>query len=98
MVISACGLVCSECHFFRKECSGCYEVEGAPFWAKDISENGKCPLYECSVIQKGFKSCGQCSELPCIMFQDLKDPNVSEQEHKKALSKRVALLSPGKKY
>jgi hypothetical protein len=97
MLVSACGLICNECHFFRKECAGCFNVSGSPFWAKDITQNGVCPLYDCSINERGYKNCGDCKELPCTMFTDLKDPNVSEEEHRKALEKRVAILRPVKK-
>jgi hypothetical protein len=96
MLISACGLVCNECHFFRKECAGCYNVNGAPFWAKDITQNGVCPLYDCSINEKSYRNCGDCKELPCVMFSDLKDPNVTEEEHKKVIRKRVSMLRSGK--
>jgi len=96
MLVSACGLICNECHFFKKECTGCYKVQGSPFWAKDLTHNSVCPLYDCSINNKCLKSCGDCSELPCVMFTDLKDPNISDEEHKKAIGKRISMLRPGK--
>jgi len=92
MLISACGLVCSDCPFFKKPCSGCFEVKGKPFWAKEATPNGVCQLFDCSLINHGYRSCGDCSELPCQMFLDLKDPNISQKEHEKSIAKRIEIL------
>jgi len=53
-----------------------------------------CPLYDCSVNKKGLKDCGGCSELPCQMFREMKDPDSSEEEHLKSITTRVAALRP----
>jgi hypothetical protein len=92
MTLSACGLICDECEFFNKTCTGCINVKGSTFWAKEMMPTKVCPLFDCSVNRKGFKSCGDCSELPCKMFREMKDPNSTEEEHQKSLLKRVDLL------
>lgn len=92
MKISACGLICDECPFFGKECGGCYKVEGRTFWAIDAIPSGVCPLFNCSVNQRKYKSCGDCNELPCKTFLEMKDPNITEVEHHISIEKRVALL------
>lgn len=51
-----------------------------------------CPMYDCSVNKKGFKDCGTCNELPCRIFLDMKDPNSTEEEHKKSIGERVERL------
>lgn len=89
MQISACGLNCSDCNFLNNPCPGCYEVIGKTFWAKDHTPKGVCPLFDCSVNKKKLKHCGECQELPCKQFYDLKDPNISEQEHYESINKRV---------
>jgi hypothetical protein len=38
-----------------------------------------CPLFNCSVNKKGFKSCGDCEELLCKLFREMKDPNSSDE-------------------
>lgn len=91
-IISVCGLICNECNFFAKECKGCYETKGATFWANEVMPDKLCPLYKCAVFSKEFNNCGECSELPCIIFNELKDPNISEEEHKKSLEERVSVL------
>ncbi len=92
MILSACGLICDECEFYCKECSGCFAVKGQTFWAKEMMPNKTCPLFNCSVNEKGFKSCGDCLELPCKMFREMKDPNSSDEEHRISLKQRVERL------
>jgi hypothetical protein len=90
--ISACGLVCSDCEFFGKTCDGCYAVKGSTFWAKEMMPSKVCPLFDCSFNQRGYHSCGNCAELPCATFLQMKDPNSSEEEHQKMLIVRKELL------
>lgn len=92
MKISACGLVCEDCEFFNKTCTGCYNVKGSTFWAVEMMPQNVCPLFNCSVNGKAFINCGDCPELPCKMFIEMKDPNLSDKEHEENIVKRVALL------
>jgi hypothetical protein len=92
MLLSACGLICDECEFFNKTCTGCINVKGSTFWAKEMMPTKVCPLYDCSVNNKAYKNCGRCSELPCKMFRDMKDPNSTEEQHQQSLITRVAAL------
>ncbi len=91
--MSSCGLICTDCQYYIKnECNGCHPVKGKTFWALQHVEGGRCPLYNCAVRLKGFKSCAECSELPCDSFLQLKDPDISEAEHLQAISDRVSRL------
>lgn len=92
MSVSACGLICSKCEFYNKLCNDCYQVKGETFWAKDHTKNGICPLFDCAFNKMKLKHCGECSKLPCTIFNDLKDPNISEKEHIESISKRVEIL------
>ena len=92
MEISVCGLVCSECQFYNVTCDGCKAVKGSTFWAKELFPGKVCPLYECQVTNKKYEDCGECSELPCKLFRDLKDPNTSDEEHLKLIDVRVLRL------
>jgi len=67
-------------------------VKGSTFWAVDMMPTKVCPLYDCSVNKKGLKDCGQCTDLPCATFQQMKDPKTSDEEHQRLLGVRVALL------
>jgi hypothetical protein len=91
-IISACGLVCSECEFFGNKCEGCYAVKGSTFWAQEMMPTKVCPLFDCSVNQRGYHSCGNCAELPCATFLQMKDPNSTEEEHQRMLIVRQELL------
>jgi hypothetical protein len=86
-----CGLLCVSCPFFEKNCAGCGHVEGKPFWTKEY-HIPVCPIYDCSVNQKKLEHCGMCDELPCEIFLELKDPNVSEEEFQRSLKERQANL------
>lgn len=92
-LVSVCGLLCSECDYFNNTCNGCYAVKGSTFWAQEAMPDKLCPLYKCATIERNFNSCGQCKELPCGKFLDLKDPNISDEQHKKSIKERVARLS-----
>ena len=92
MLLSACGLICDECEFYRKECKGCIAISGQTFWAKETMPNHTCPLFDCAVNENRFKSCGGCDELPCKMFREMKDPNSTEEEHQLSLVQRVGRL------
>ena len=92
MLLSACGLVCDECEFFSKTCSGCFEVKGSTFWAIEMMSGKVCPLYDCSVIKRGYHNCGDCIELPCKMFREMKDPGSTEEQHQQSIITRVAAL------
>jgi hypothetical protein len=92
MTLSACGLNCSECEFFNKTCAGCTKVKGSTSWAKEMIPNKICPLFDCSVNKKELRNCGDCSELPCKMFREMKDPKTSDEEHQKSIQKRVFSL------
>jgi hypothetical protein len=92
MLLSACGLKCDECEFYNKNCTGCLNVQGSTFWAKEMMPNKTCPLYDCSVNKKNLGNCGPCDELPCKMFRDMKDPATSDEEHQKSILVRVAAL------
>jgi len=90
-ILSACGLLCNECNFFGKECSGCKQVEGKPFWTSELKID-TCPLYNCSVNERKYNNCGDCSEVPCKTFREMKDPNTTQEEHEKYLIERVNRL------
>jgi len=94
MTLSACGLICSDCEFFGKQCNGCHAVKGSTFWALEHMPAKVCPLYDCSVNQRKYKDCGDCAELPCEMFRGMKDPNSTEEQHQQGLIDRVARLTP----
>ena len=90
-MISACGLMCNECTSYKTECEGCHRVTGKTFWA-DSFENKTCPLFDCAVNNHGLKNCSECGDLPCNKFKELKDPNITTEEHLKSINDRVNRL------
>ena len=93
-MLSKCGLNCQECYAFQKECAGCEEIYGKPFWTEHIGGR-QCPIYQCC-HEKTFENCGKCIEMPCKKWVDLKDPSISDEEHLDSIKKRVSLLKKEK--
>ncbi|RLF85101.1 DUF3795 domain-containing protein [Thermococci archaeon] len=90
-VIGVCGCICSDCRIYEKECKGCYAIEGKPCWLHEVGLE-ICDFYECCVLDKGLEHCGQCKEIPCDKFWKNKNPAWREEQHKKIVEERVALL------
>lgn len=90
MLLAPCGIDCDECKF-KGECEGCHAIEGKPFYIKDFGMD-VCPLYDCPVNQKGYKTCAQCSELPCKIYYDWKDPSMTDEAHLQSIKDRVKVL------
>jgi len=91
-ILSVCGILCSKCDYFKNNCQGCYKVKGSTFWAKEAMPDKVCPLYKCAIMDKKYHNCGQCSEVPCKKFIDLKDPKISIKQHNKSIDERVSRL------
>jgi len=86
-----CGLYCGDCHFLGKQCAGCGNVEGKPFW-KTLLNMEICPLHECCRNQKQLEHCGLCDDVPCETFLALRDPNMRDDEFQKSLTSRHQAL------
>lgn len=91
MKLSVCGIICGECNFYLNGCKGCLKVKGKPFWTEETI-NRICPIYECSINEKKFINCGDCKELPCLIFTELKDPKITLKKHKEGIKKQVNRL------
>ena len=90
MLLSPCGIDCRICDYFQN-CGGCNIVRGKPFYLADFGVE-VCPMYDCSVNQKGYQSCSACSKLPCQIFYDWKDPSMTDEEHINSINERVDAL------
>lgn len=86
-----CGLYCGTCRYLGDGCAGCNNVKGKPFWTELIGI-GTCPIYDCCVNTRHLGHCGQCSELLCDKYVQIKDPNMPEQQIEKANMERKANL------
>lgn len=90
--LSVCGCNCQDCDYLKKsECTGCDRVEGKVWWTSYVSRS-ICPLYECVVHRKTIDNCGICSELPCQIWKDLKDPNYKDEQHEHSINERIMIL------
>lgn len=86
-----CGLYCGDCEFLGKNCEGCGHVAGKPFWSCQVP-GGICPIYDCCMNKKGLSHCGECEDLPCEVFLQLKDPNLSDEAFAASLKDRQTQL------
>ncbi len=96
MKLTPCGVDCSTCDFLDHCGKTCNELEGKPFYIKDTGMD-TCMIYKCAVQDKGFKTCGECSDLPCEIYYKWKDPDYSDEEHAKGITERVERLKACKK-
>jgi len=96
--ISVCGIdcavMCVECNKFEElqnnPCKGCNTIEGKVFWTKMFNLD-VCPIYAC-VKDRQLKHCGECEQLPCNIYHEMKDPNGSDEEHQQGIKERVEVL------
>lgn len=87
--ISCCGTECTKCEYYKTLCGGCNECQGKVFHAP----KGKaCPIYGCAVQKKRFVTCGDCEQLPCAIWKETKDPQLSDEEFAKTVTERVKNL------
>ena len=91
MLLAPCGIDCEVCPF-KESCGGsCHAIGGKPFYLKDFGVE-VCPMFDCAVNKKGYQTCGECSELPCQVFYDWKDPDMTEEAHLQSIKDRVDIL------
>lgn len=89
--ISVCGLDCSSCPEFGKQCEGCKKISGKVFWTTHFGLE-KCPMHKCCTDVHGLEHCGLCEKLPCQTYFDMRDPAYSEDEHLEGIDRRVKVL------
>lgn len=90
--LNPCGTNCDNCRLYNEMCDGCQNLKGIVFWTKEHIENGICPIYDCSVNNHSYNDCGFCAKLPCNIYFDLKDPEISEEDHRNSIIERVLAL------
>jgi hypothetical protein len=96
--ISVCGIdcavACAECNKHEElqnnPCKGCNAAEGKIFWTKFMNLEA-CPIYTC-VKDKQLKHCGECAELPCNIWLEMKDPSMTDEVHEQGIKDRVEVL------
>ncbi|WP_040198234.1 DUF3795 domain-containing protein [Candidatus Soleaferrea massiliensis] len=90
-IYSCCGVVCSDCPYYPKECAGCPEIQGNVFWL-EYTGGEVCDIYACCTQERKFKHCGQCEQLPCERYTAVSDPTKSEEENQSDLESQLAIL------
>jgi len=88
---TVCGYSCSCCEHLGRECPGCTETAGKPFWTAYVDIE-TCPIYECCVTERKFPHCGRCPDLMCERFTRFKDPDMTEEQARDVLSRMEAEL------
>lgn len=92
MYLSPCGINCGALEVCKSAgCGGCHVIQGKPFYLKDFGVE-VCPIYDCAVNKKGYKTCGECEQLPCQIIYDWRDPSMTEEEHRRAVENNAMLL------
>ena len=86
---SCCGTKCWKCGYYGIQCKGCNECLGKVFY---IQDNQTCAIYECAIHNRGLTSCGSCSNVPCNIWHDTRDPGFSDEEFEKNILERVSNL------
>lgn len=87
--LTVCGTECETCSFFGDMCKGCNGCNGRVFHA----QNGKpCRIFACCVNKHRYVTCKSCSDLPCSIWRETRDPNLSDAEFEESLAIRVANL------
>ncbi|AGB01211.1 DUF3795 domain-containing protein [Methanoregula formicica] len=77
---TVCGYSCSDCDHHGKECRGCPETKGIPFWTAFIGID-HCAIYDCCNNDRKFPHCGKCPDLMCNRFDRIRDtPGITEAE------------------
>ena len=88
--MSCCGTECAKCRYYGNICKGCNECRGKVFHAP---AGKSCPIYECSVQKKKFVTCADCGQIPCAIWRETRDPQLSNEAFEKTITERMANLS-----
>ena len=87
--LSVCGTDCTECFCYKDMCKGCNVVKGKVFHAPD----GKaCAIYDCVMEGKRLKNCGECSQAPCTIWMNTRDPKFTDEEFAENVRMRLQAL------
>ncbi len=87
--LTCCGTECEKCGAYGSLCQGCNEVGGKVFHAP---EGKACPIYQCSVSKNKYATCAACDNLPCQIWQDTRDPSLSQEQFDATVHDRVTNL------
>ncbi len=87
--LSVCGTDCSLCPLRGNPCAGCNEACGKVLHAP---EGSPCAIYGCCAGRHRFATCASCDQLPCAVWQAVRDPSMTEEQFQKSIRVRVSAL------
>ncbi len=87
--LSCCGTDCTACSYYEDICQGCNESCGKVF---HMQEGKACPIYACSVQKQKNVTCADCAQIPCEIWMETKDPQMSEEKFSANLRERMTNL------
>lgn len=88
-LFSVCGTDCSTCYCYKSMCEDCNAASGKVF---HVPEGKACAIYDCVVSKKGLKNCGKCSQAPCAIWMNTRDPKFSDEEFDENVRTRMQAL------
>ncbi len=87
--LSVCGTDCSACPLQGNACAGCNAACGRVFHAP---EGKACAIYACCAGKHRFATCGDCGQVPCGVWQETRDPSMTDAQFRKSIEDRVSAL------
>ncbi len=87
--LSVCGTDCAACPMHGGACGGCNEEKGRVF---HTSGGKPCAIYACCVNARRYSLCASCPSLPCAVWQETRDPSMTEEQFQKSIADRVSAL------
>lgn len=84
---AVCCLFCGSCINLGNGCEDRDDVKEKPFWTELIGI-GISPVYDCCVNTRHYGHCGECSELLCDRYDQVKNPVIPEH--------RIGIINIGK--
>lgn len=90
---SPCGYDCAaECDEFGTTCGGCNTAHGVVSWLGIVGAK-ICPVYDCVANKNKLAHCGKCGQMPCALYDDGRDPQMSDAQHTASVKQRAEFLS-----
>ncbi len=87
--LSVCGTDCAACPLYGTRCEGCNETNGKVF---HMSDGKPCSIFACCVRRHRFATCAACGQLPCTVWQETRDPAMTEEQFQTGIEERVRTL------
>ena len=90
--LSVCGSDCASCPMFGNPCIGCNAACGKVF---HTSGDQPCGIYACCAVRHRYATCASCSQLPCGIWEAVRDPSMTEDQFRQNITERISALKTG---